>query len=330
MKRAAGACLVLLSMALAGLASTLSGGDTQSETAIVALADVETSRTLPGILWPRVRANVLPRTNGVVTRINVERGQRVSRGDVLFIVDRRQLENDLARRQFAKQRAEQSTATSASIEIAQADLELRLAEIALADTRVRAPIDGVVMHIGVREGDYVSSVPGAGGPPIVIADGKTFVVEVEGDEIDTAGVVLGASASVFVNAKKRHFRGTVLNPPMLKRFAPGPLAPPVFGMTVQIDEEWPDLQLGLGARVDVVTDRVKAAAVVPIRALFRRDDADWVVLYSDGSRSARKVKIGLRNDAVAQVLDLAVGTRVHVADSESGLSKLITDAPKLP
>lgn len=293
---------------------------------------------LNGVVWPKNWTNVSPRIGGRVTAVLVEKGDYVRRGQVLVKLDERGARMELARRQFALERAEMPEATGSdpehaarrefalAIERRQAQFELEIAKQTLQETSVRAPHDGRVVHLGVREGDAINPTSG-GTPAIVIADTRQFVVEVEGDEHETAPVRAGQRVEVVIPAASATpLVGSVSQAPVLKRLGTGTIASPVFGFVVDVDAGAAELQLGYGARVEVAVAEHRDVPRVPIGALARKDGTDYVLAVAGTAALLRPVpvKVGLADDYVAEVSGVEPGTEVIVAASESILNDLVS------
>ncbi|WP_366658129.1 efflux RND transporter periplasmic adaptor subunit [Fodinicurvata sp. EGI_FJ10296] len=112
---------------------------------------------------------ILPRVAGELVTVNVEAGDTVSAGDVLFEVESTEQEARLAearaRADDARGRYERNRAASGSVpqaqieqyaaELAVAEAQVASAEFALRNTRITAPFDGTVGLIGPSSGAMV-------------------------------------------------------------------------------------------------------------------------------------------------------------------------------
>lgn len=153
----------------------------------------------------RVRADVIavaPDISGIVTQVHVTADQRVRRGDAMFAIDaeryRLAVEGAKAALQAADAEMEQkldearrrehldaaivsresrtgasAAAQAARARVAQAHAELASAELNLARTAVRAPVDGYVTNLTVQAGDYAT----AGHPLVAVVDEHSFRID---------------------------------------------------------------------------------------------------------------------------------------------------------
>ena len=89
---------------------------------------------------------------------------------------------------------------------------LRHAADVLSKTEYRAPFDGVITNLPVREGEtVVIGIQNAPGSTLMtIADISVITAEVKVDETDIVNVKLGQPAEVTIDAiPKEHFKGVV-------------------------------------------------------------------------------------------------------------------------
>jgi len=152
----------------------------------------------------RVAAEIVvmaPDVSGIITDLRVVNNQRVSKGDVLFVIDKerfalavqraqaaldsqrvqtRQLEADAERRARlgetavsvqAKEQAE-SAAKAARAAVDLDEAALAAAKLDLERTTVRAPVDGYVSTLTLRQGAYAT----AGKAVMAIVDAGSFHV----------------------------------------------------------------------------------------------------------------------------------------------------------
>lgn len=183
---------------------------------------------------------------------------------------------------------------------------------------VRAPADGVVAELPVREGERVGA-----GSPILRLNGLDRVwVEADVPQAEAGSVVAGAPAVAIVSALPgERFDGRVDS-----------VLPDVDAKTrtqrVRIVLDNPRHRLAPGMFAEVRIDAAAGAAhpLVPEEALIATGDDTRVVLAVDGGYRVARVRTGRSADGMTEVLDgLAGGERVVVSgqfliDSEASLS----------
>lgn len=173
---------------------------------IVARAGVATNdATLIAIGTGRARrtATLYTETDGIVSAVKVRAGDRVSKGDVILELDPTKAELAVAvakqkmtqasrmrdRAAYLKRRSVQSNAQldDAQNTLAVAELELKQAQEALRDTKIRAPFSGVVSLPEVEIGDRVTTSARVAS----IDDRSEILVEFEVPEVYFARMTRG-------------------------------------------------------------------------------------------------------------------------------------------
>lgn len=185
----------------------------------------------------RVRADIIqlaPDVSGIVANLNVIDNQAVSRGDLLFVIDRDRYQFALNQAQAVLESRQQSLAqakrdaarvsqlSTASISVAQqeqyqstvniadanvraAQAELDTAKLNLARTEIRAPADGYVTNLLLRQGDYVN----AGTAVLALIDSHSFYVAGYFEETKLPRIHPGAPASIRLMGVAQDLRGHV-------------------------------------------------------------------------------------------------------------------------
>lgn len=119
-------------------------------------------------------------------------------------------QNELSTRQGELRTAEDDAALPTSLEgqLSIARSEYAVARAALDKMTVRAPIDGTVLQVNVREGEAVS--PGSPQPPLQLGDLSAMCVRAELDERDIGAIKVGQAVTVRATAfPGREFGGSV-------------------------------------------------------------------------------------------------------------------------
>lgn len=149
--------------------------------------------------------------SGRIIKVNVTEGSRVKAGDVLVELDHRvpqaayeraKARYDLAQRELNRQQtlvaAESSTKQAldnARSNAASAETELRAAEVALEDTYLKAPFDGVVVAKPAEPGNILEH----GQVAIVVADEAHAWVAANIEETAVGDVRVGQPVSIEVD-----------------------------------------------------------------------------------------------------------------------------------
>ena len=170
----------------------------------------------------RVSAN-LP---GVVSEVLLSVGQTVRKDDLLFVLDARVAESelaiaksglDVAKAQYEslKKVLDRLTAVKDARAVSEAELESRRSEVAVAEAQVKSaqakvshaetaltlltvksPADGTVLQINTRIGEFTT--PGAMPPPVLLGNRDQLQVRVDVDEELTSSLPKNPTAIGYV------------------------------------------------------------------------------------------------------------------------------------
>jgi membrane fusion protein (multidrug efflux system) len=174
------------------------------ETMTVSKQDITLTQSFPASVEGRQSVKIIPRVEGYLRQICVKEGQRVKKGQVLFVIDqasyqaevkaaaanaevakanltKEQLSYDGSKNLHAHNvvsdhdlRTSASNLAMAKAQLQQAQAQLETARTNLSYTVLRSPSDGVVGSLPYRVGDYVS--PTIQGALTTVADAKEMYV----------------------------------------------------------------------------------------------------------------------------------------------------------
>ncbi|MGA2369295.1 MAG: efflux RND transporter periplasmic adaptor subunit [Candidatus Korobacteraceae bacterium] len=176
---------------------------------------------------------------------------------------------------------------SAQGHIGQNVATLRRVSDVLSKTEYRAPFDGVITNLPVREGETV--VPGIQNSPgstlMTVADTSLITAEVKVDESDIVNVQLGQSAEVSIDAiPKQKFKGTVteIGGNAVLRSTGVSTAQTVssgqeakdFKVVIALQNPPLNVHPGLSATARITTANRTGVLAIPIQALTIRERGD--------------------------------------------------------
>jgi len=168
---------------------------------------------------------------------------------------------------------------------------------ALDKTISRAPFNGLVTNVPVREGEtVVVGIQNAGGSTIMtLADMSVITAEVKVDETDIVNVSLNQPADVTVDALPgRVFKGHVTevgDQALLRttglsttQSTTGTEEAKDFKVVVTLDKASDDLRPGLSATAKITTAHKPDVLTIHIQALVQRDPAQEKILAANGGK----------------------------------------------
>lgn len=311
--------------------------------------DLDSVVKATGVVRPVVGAEVKvgSRASGVVERLHVRVGDRVTRGQLLAELETRELaarrdqvaaalESARAGATQAAQELGRARRLAAAQALAQSDLEraesgdalararvseaaaaLALARVQLDQARIAAPISGVVASVTTQEGETVSAMLAA--PTFVtIVDLERLELWAYVDETDIGRIQLGQAAAFSVDSyPDRTFQGRVaaiypraeIRDNVVNYVVVVRFAPPAD--RALRPEMTASVRIVLARRPDVVT--------VPRRALRREGGRSFVLCSQGGRPVQRTVKTGVRDESRVEIVEgLREGDEVMVGDVGTG------------
>lgn len=265
------------------------------------------------------------RTDGWIERLHVRTiGERVEKGQILLELYSPTLVNAQAEYLQALRTGRDGLKTAAleklrALEIDDAQItELRRSGRIKRLIQVRAPQDGIVTDLSVREGMYVKPAVTL----MTLADLSSVWVQVDVFETQTSFVREGQTATMTLPYwPGREWRGTV-------EYVYPTVDPKTRTLKVRLRFDNPDMALkpNMYANVRLEADPIKQALAVPRQAVIRSGAQERVILaLGDGRFKPRTVRTGMESGDRIRILDgLREGEKVVVSgqfliDSESSI-----------
>lgn len=288
------------------------------------LGSVASGVVLTGSLEPAERVSVAAQVAGTAGSVNVDRGSRVSAGQVLTTIEaagvRSQAAGAAANVEAAKANAEvalrqrdasralfqQGAISELEFRRAEAALQAANAQVALAEaqsagaseqavrTRVTAPIAGVISDRNVEPGEAVS----VGDILFEVVDSRTL--ELSGRiPVELAQVVsVGQPVSFSIDAYPgRTFEGRVA-----RKDPVADAQTRQVGVYVQLPNRDGNVIAGQFARGQVVGDTQEDVVVIPTTAVRGAGEAAAVLIVENGLVVRRPVQLGTRDDVQGVVV----------------------------
>lgn len=213
-------------------------------------------------------------------------------------------------------------------QIEQARTQVETERINLGYTRIVAPMDGVIVAVVTKQGQTLNSFLTT--PTIVmLAKLDVMTVRAEIAEADVNKIQLGQTVwfTTLGSGRQRH-TATIERiepaPASIATDATGAQAAKAIYYNAQFDVPNPEgkLRPSMTAQVTVRVAQADKAVLMPAAALGSRDaDDNYSVRVRDaqGQVTERKVRVGLRTNAQAQVLSgLEPGEQVVIGEASPG------------
>lgn len=232
--------VVVLVLAGVWLLLGLRSAKPQYRTASVEMGAITASVSATGTVRPVVQVAVGSQVSGTIDKLHVDYNDRVSSGQLLAELEPSfyrtavvQAEANVSRAEAALHEAEralrrahelterkvmaeveletaETTFEQRQAELEQARASLETARVNLGHTRIRSPIDGVVLARSVDVGQTVAASLQAPQLYLIAGDLTKMQIETKIDEADIGQVQIGLPVSFTVDAfPERRFRGAV-------------------------------------------------------------------------------------------------------------------------
>jgi membrane fusion protein, multidrug efflux system len=277
--------------------------------------------SVSGDIKPWTEVTVYPEVTGRVEKIPVEEGQFVARGDLIAQIDYeknaltvKQIESQLesARVKLEKLRKdygrtkrlfEQEVVAEKMLDDAEAAFnttiheveslqsQLELARVRLRDSRITAPVNGIITKKFIEQGEIV------GGPVVTIVNIEKVKVVVPVGEKDIIKVKKGQKAEVMFDAYPgKNFSGEVYN--VFPEFDSHTRTAQV---EIAMDNSARILKPGMFARVDIIITS-RENIIIPVESIIEKKDGKHVFEAKDGKAEIRQITTGVEKGSWAEVL----------------------------
>lgn len=292
----------------------------------VPLKDFAARLELTGGVEPVRIAQLAATAEGVVNRLFVREGDRVSANTLLVAIARKDgvaaliesLSRELAQEEDNLQRLEALVVAGAlpAEQLDQAgigrekiNVQLINARAAARDFDLRAPWPGVVSRLYVKEGELVAPRS----PLVEIYDPTSLIIKTAVPERHAVAMSIGMPVEVKLDA----YPGQVFSGQIVQLF---PLLDArLRSRTIQIALDQPVTLLpGMFARLNIILESVAAVPGVPAQAVMASAQGPVVYIVEEGKALRRNVETGIEDDGFIQIKKgVAVGEAIVVAGAEN-------------
>jgi RND family efflux transporter MFP subunit len=344
---------------------TAQAGD-RATTATVETRDIRFAVNAAGDIGPAEQVSVRPEINGKIERLPVDIGDPVKKGELLFGLDDKELQNQKASNVTAIERAQleleqaernfkraeqlheemlissevyENTKTQfelAKNAIERARKELDIIDERLTKTQVLAPFDCTVLTRPVSIGQAVSGSGGfnSGTEVLTIADLHAMVINAHINQADVTRLKVGEQVEVEVEAVQGlNVVGTV------ERVAPQATIKnniKGFAARILLTDVDPRVRPGMTANIKIPVASADNVLAVPLAAVFTETNPETgeiersVYVEKGGDFERRSVQIGVSDFFYAEVQrGLAPGDVVSLELPRSAQGKQAKAPPAL-
>ena len=282
--------------------------------------------SLPGVVTPWVKLNILAEVRGRIVDKKVEEGRTVRKGEIIAVIDSRDYDNILAQTLAdynAAQKAlnrlnglhQEKLATQAQLDEAKARVDglnaaKDTAELNAERCRIRASAAGIVNRLDAEPGRYIN----AGDKVAEVLRLDRVKIKVGIPESDVAAVRNIDQFDIRVDALDgRVFKGKKY---FLSRTA-DPMAR-LYDLFIQVDNPDGEILPDMFARVDILKKEIPDALAIPLYASLSRSEDHVVYIVIDGQVQVRPVVLGIQEGWLVEVVSgLAPGEEVVVVGQRS-------------
>ena len=292
--------------------------------ATVTKGNLDLTVSANGVVRPIDQVEIRSKASGLIEKLNFEEGQLVEKGNLLIELDRRTAQNDYDQAKadlavgesnlkqaennynrsielFQKSLISEQERDQSQLDKVRAEAQLIKAKAALSssderlrDTRIIAPITGLILTRNVALGQIISSATSnvSGGSLLAtIADMDEVYVETNVDEVDIGKVQVSQQAKVVADAfPDDTFNGEVMRISPLGKTASNVTT---FTVVILVRNIGGKLKAGMSASVDIEIIRKRDVLLVPAEALKDpRSEAGRALLASVKQPEAEKTDSG--------------------------------------
>lgn len=295
-----------------------------STTATVTSQTIEQTVSADGTIAARKSSDESFAVSGTVTRVLVQEGDKVAKGDPLARVDDTAL---VASRDAAVTSLEAATTQldededngESDVQLAADNAAVVSARASLADAReavqdatLRASIAGTVTSVDLARGDVTGSSSGSspGGVDtstdtdtatgtISIVSTRSFVVDGTVAAADAKQLKEGLQAEITATGVDDTIYGTVSEVGLVAQTNDSGAA--VFPVTIEVTGKQQDLYVGVSASVSIVVKQIPDVLTVATNALSTTDGKTYATLLVDGKEVKTEVETGETYGMVTEV-----------------------------
>lgn len=277
---------------------------------IAAITTLENTSPLTGRLEPIEEVSLVPKVIGEVTKVNVELGQKIKKGTVLFELDKTQMATSFNQAKANYQDAQanlnrmETLYQEGAISLQQYEQSKTAYTIAkenytaasdgLSNYVVSSPIDGYVTSVNIDVGTVASQAFAA----VTVANIDKLEINTSVSENMINKIAVGNKVEVLVSAVS-----DIPLPGTISALSPAPPTGTLtYPMKVSFDNENLTAKPGMFAEVVVTSDRTEGVVALPSESVLIKSGKTIVAVIDDnGNLVFQDVVIGVDNGEFVEI-----------------------------
>ena len=172
--------------------------------------------------------------------------------------------------------------------------EAKIKDYETASKGIRAEFDGVVTKLSVSEGCRVTE----GQELVQVQSLSDTAVVCYVNKYDIINIEEGQSATAHIKNKDY-----ICHVTRIEKKTSDDGSTPGIRVEMKLDEPDDDIILGIESKTKVMTAMVSSTLQIPTDALCSEDDSNYVFIIEDNKAVKRDVKVGAKNDDMAEILE---------------------------
>ncbi len=304
------------------------GSTNSTEAADVSTMEIKTSAftnyvQIQGKIDAQDNVTAYPQAPGTIVAITARPGQHVSKGQVLVQLDNNVLKQSIAQAQaqvsllntlFQRQKNLWDQKIGTEVQFLQAQTNLQSAQKQVAGLReqssmyrITSPINGTIDQMDLKLGQVAQ--PGSTGIRIVNAD--NLKVKADVPESYSGSVGTGNNVKILVPDAKDSLVTKVT-------FAAKAIDPTSRSFAVEIKlPARKSLRPNMTAILKIADYSKSKAIVIPVKAIQKSEDGDYVFVNNSGTAKRKNVKVGATYGGQSEILSgLNAGDQLITAGAE--------------
>ncbi len=226
-------------------------------------------------------------SSGKVSEVCVSAGQNVKKGDVLFRLDAKTLNNNIAQKEN-------------DIKLAEKNLSDK--EEDLSKSTIATPISGIVTVLNVKNGEIVTNEK----LMATIADTSKMRVTLAVDELDINQVKIGQTATIKLDdIQGENFKGSVES---ISQSGTTTNNVTTYSVVVTIDNP-KNVKIGMNANVTIAVQSKANILTVPVEAITEKNGKKYVMVSEETTKSTSASKKASNNVKAGKLVEVKTGLK---------------------